>query len=140
MDGQVMADESMEPRTQLALDTDWGTAMFTAFVFVFFLLALVVTARHVLLGAPVKLGITWGTWFMFLGFTLLAIRLRERIVKFLCVLIGVMFGSRLFLSLIHASFESQVLNGEIMRVVDLLVDVGFCLYIASWFKQRIRRI
>ncbi len=114
--------------------------MFTAFAFVFLLLTVVVTARSVLLGVPVKVRITWETWIMFLGFTLLVFQMREPILKFACVLISIMFGSRLLLSLVHAPLQVQVLNGEIMRVVDLVVDVGFCLYIASWFKQRIRRV
>jgi hypothetical protein len=129
-----------EPETHLALDTDWMTAVLAAICFAFCLLTLVATGRRVVINAPVQLQVTWDTVFLFLAFTWLAIHVRERITRFGCGLLSVVFGSRLILAVVHASPQIQVLNGQIMRVVDLVVTVGFCLYLIFWFKQRIKRI
>ena len=135
-----MTDEVTEPKAHLALDTDWMSAVLMAFCFVLCLVISAATTRQVLIGASVKVRVTWDTWFLFLGSAWLAIQVRERITRFGCLLFSIVFGSRLVLTLVHASFQIQILNAEIMRVVELLVDVGICCYVANWFKQRIRRV
>src|SRR6266496_1134714 len=128
MERKIMVESRSEAKTQLALDTDWTTAAFAAFGFAFSLLTIGATARSVLIGAPVQTRIKWETVFLFLIFAWLAIRLRERVTKFGCILWTIVFGSRIILAIIHASAQIQVINGQIMRVVDLLVMVGFCFY------------
>lgn len=140
MDGEVMTDEVAEPKTHLALDTDWMTALFTGACFLLCLLISVATIRQVLISAPVKVRVTWDTWFLFLGSAWFAIQVKERITRVGCILLSIVFGSRLVLMLVHASFQIQGLNAEIMRVVELLVEVGICYYLANWFKQRVRRV
>ena len=135
-----MTDEVTEPKTHLALDTDWMTALFTAACFVLCLLISLATIRQVLIAAPVKVRVTWDTWFLFWGSAWFAIQVKERTTKFGCISLSIVFGSRLVLMLVHASFQIQILNAEIMRVVELLVEIGICCYLANWFKQRTRRV
>ena len=135
-----MTDEVTEPKTHLALDTDWMTALFTAACFVLCLLFSVATVRQVLIAAPVKVHVTWDTWFLFLGSAWFAIQVKERRARLGCILLSIVFGSRLVLMLVHASFQIQILNAEIMRVVEVLVEVGIYCYLANWFKQRTRRV
>jgi hypothetical protein len=135
-----MAERLIERKTHLALDMDWMTAALAAIFFAFCLLGTLATARLVLIGAPVKLRITWETVFLLLAFAWLALQSRDRVAKFGCGLLGVVFGSRLLLAVVHASVQIQVLNAQVMRVVDLVVMVGFCIYLAHWFKQRIKRV
>jgi phosphatidylserine synthase len=135
-----MADESIEPKPHLVLNTDWLTAVFMALCLAFCLLAVGATTRRVFIGLPVKVQVKWDTWFLFLGFTWLALQVKERIARFGCILLSIAFGSRLVLVLVHASLQIQTLNAQIMKVVGILVDVGICCYVANWFKQRIRRV
>jgi hypothetical protein len=135
-----MAKQSTEPKTHMALDTDWMTAVFVAFCFVLCLLTIAATTRHVLIGAPVKVQVTWDTVFLLLASGWLALGSRERVTKFLCGLFSIVFGSRLLLAVVHASAQIRVLNGEIMRVVELGAMVSLCFYCAHWFRQRIRRV
>jgi|SRR5579864_1593752 len=135
-----MTDGATETKTHLALDTDWMTALFTGACFVLCLLVSVATTRQVLTAAPVKTGVTWDTWFLFLGSAWLAIQVKERIMRSGCIFWSIVFGSRLVLVLAHGSFRLQILNAEIMRVVELLVDIGICCSLANWFRQRIRRV
>jgi hypothetical protein len=71
----------IQEKTHVALDTDWMTAAFIAFCFVLCLLTIAATTRQVLVGGPVKAGVTWDTVFLFLAFGSLALRVRERIMK-----------------------------------------------------------
>ena len=140
MDREVVADELTKPKAYLVLDTDWATAALSAVFFVFCMLATGATARHIFSGVPVQVRVTWHTVFLFGAFAWLAIWLPERLTRFGCGLLTLAFGSRIVLAITHASAQIQVLNGEIMRVAELLVMVGFCIYIAHWFKRRIKRI
>ena len=132
-------DEVTEPKTHLALDTDWMTAILAAFSFLLCLLTVVATTRQVLIGSPAKVQVTWDTWFLFLAFGWLALQVRDRITKSGCVLLSIVFGSRLVLALVRVSLQVQVLNAQILRVVELVVMMALCYYLARWFKQRIRR-
>jgi len=135
-----MADESIEPKPHLALNTDWITAVFMAFCFVLCLLTIVSTTRHVLIGSPVEVKISWETVFLFIAFGWLALQMQERVTRFGCVLLSIALGSRLVLALVHSSLQIQLLNAQIMRVVELIVMIGFCYYLARWFKEHVRRI
>jgi hypothetical protein len=136
----MMTEKVTEPKMHLALDTNWMTAVFMAFCFVLCLLTIASTTRHVLIGSPVEVKISWETAFLFVAFGWLALQMRERITKFGCVLLSIVLGSRLILALFHSSLEVQTLNAQIMRVVELVVMIGFCYYLARWFKQRVRRL
>ena len=135
-----MTERPVEPKTHLALDMDWMTAALAVIFLAFGMLGTLATARLVLIGAPVKLRITWETVFLLLAFAWLAFQSRDRVAKFGCGLLGVVFGSRLLLAVVHASVQIQLLNAQVTRVVDLVVMVGFCIYLAHWFKQRIKRV
>ena len=139
MDGEVVTEQLTEPKTHLALDMDWITLALGAICFAFCLLTMGAMARRVLIGAPIQVRITWETVFLFLAFTWLALRSRERLMKFGSGLLGTVFGSRFILAVFHASAQIQVMNGQIMRVVELVVMAGFCFYFAHWFKERIGR-
>jgi hypothetical protein len=119
-------DEVIQEKTHLALDTDWMTAAFIAFCFVLCLLTIAATTRQVLVGGPVKAGVTWDTVFLFLAFGSLALRVRERIMKFGCVLLSIVFGSRFVLALVHTSLQIQLFNAQIIRVVELVVMIVLC--------------
>jgi hypothetical protein len=140
VDWEVMAERPIEPKTHLALDMDWMTALLVVIFSAFGLLWTLATARLVLIGAPVKLRITWEAVSLLLAFVWFAFQSRDRVAKFGCGLLGVVFGSRVLLAVFHASTEIQALNAQVMRVVELVVLVGFWIYLAHWFKQRIKRV
>jgi len=135
-----MTERPVEPKTHLALDMDWMTAALAVIFLAFGMLGTLATARLVLIGAPVKLRITWETVFLLLAFAWLAFQSRDRVAKFGCGLLGVVFGSRVLLAVVHASVHIQALNAQVMRVVELVALVGFWIYLVHWFKQRIKRV
>jgi hypothetical protein len=140
MDGEVMAESVKQPKGHLALDMDWMTGVLGVICFGFCLLGSVAMARRVLTGAPVEVRITWQTVFVLLASVWFAIQVRGRAARFVLGLLVISFGSRIILALVHASAQTQVLNAEIMRVVNLVVVAAFYFYIVSWFKDRIRRV
>jgi hypothetical protein len=132
-----------EPLAQskgLALDMDWRTAAVCLFSFGFCLLATGAGTWRVLTNAPVGLRITWPTTFVFLASAWFAFKIRDRTARFALGLLAISFGSRIIFAVTHVSVQTQILNAEIMRVVDLVVIAGFCVYIAYWFGQRIKRV
>jgi hypothetical protein len=140
MDRELTVQHGAEPKTYLGLEMDWITAAFVAFCFALCLLTTAVTARRVLLGAPVHLQITWDTWFLLILFGWLAVRSRERVTRFACGLLSIVFGSRVILFIVRASTQLQVLNAQVMRAVELVVMVGFCYYLVHWLRHRIKRV
>jgi hypothetical protein len=140
MDGALMLEHGTEPKTYLGLDMDWITAAFAAFCFVLCLVTMVVKARHLLIGAPVQVPVTWDTGFLLMAFAWLAVLSRERITRFACGLLSIVFGSRVILWVVGASTQLQVLNSQVMRIVELVVMVGFCFYLVHWFRHRIKRV
>jgi hypothetical protein len=135
-----MSDPTVEAKTQLAFDTDWITAVLAAMIFVVFLVFAVGRARQILLNSPIKVNVTWETVLLFLAFTWFTVQLRERVPRFGSGLLAIELGSRIAFAVFHASTQTQLMNGRVMRVVDLAVTTGICIYIASWFKHRIRRV
>lgn len=136
----MTANQSTEPKKHLALDTDGLTASLFAVCFVFCLLSIGFTVRNIVAGTPVAEKITWDTVFSFLAFAWLAIRSPERMERFGCGLLSAVFGSRLVLWALHVSTQIQILNAHVMRIVALVVMTGFCLYIAHWFKGRMKQV
>jgi len=116
----------------------WRTAAVGAFFFGFCLLATGAGAWRVLTGAPVGLRITWQTVFLLLGSAWFAFKIQARTARFAFGLLAISSGTRILFAGIHASVQTQILNAQIMRVVDSVVMVGFCVYVAYWFKQQIK--
>ncbi len=136
-----MAELQTEPKGRLALDMNWMAAACGVIAFGFCLIATLLMAWRLLTGAPVvEVRISWqtvlvalfGVWFM--------IEVRERTARFLIGLLVLASGSRLMLAALRASAQTQFLNAQIVRVIDLVVMTGLCAYIAYWFKQRIKRV
>ena len=140
MDGEVMAERLTQPKGDLALDMDWRTAAAAIVGFVFCVLGAVVLAWKVATVAPVEVRVTWQSVIVVLSGVWLTIKIRGRTTRFVLGLLLLASGSRLILATLHASSQTQILNGEIMRVVDLAVVAGFCCYIPYWFRQRIKRV
>jgi hypothetical protein len=134
-----MAEHLTEPKGHLALDIGWRTAAAAIIGFVFCVLGAVVLAWKVTTVAPVEVRVTWQNVIVVLFGIWLTIEVRGRTTRFVLGLLLLASGSRLILAALHASIQTQILNGEIMRVVDLVVVAGFCCYIPYWFRRRIKR-
>jgi hypothetical protein len=135
-----MAEPLTEPKRHLALDMGWRTAAAGAIGFVFCLLGAIALAWKVATMAPVAVRVTWQNVIAVLSGVWLTIQVRGRTARFVLGLFVLASGSRLILAALHTSVQTQILNGEIMRVVDLVIVAGFCCYIPYWFRQRIKRV
>ena len=138
-----MTKSVVEPKGHWALDTDWITAALTGFFFLFCFIALAGMSWKVLTGAPVTIHITRTTWFLLtvcMWLTVRAVRAQARITGFAFGLLSVSFASRIILAALHVSIETQAVNAEVMRVVDLLIMAGFCIYVVLDFKRLLKRI
>jgi hypothetical protein len=135
-----MTEPLAEPKGRLALDMSWITAAWGVIAFGYCLLATVAVAWRLLTGALVEVRVSWQTAVVVLFGAWLMIQVRERTLRFGLGLLVLASGSRLMLAALHASAQTQILNGQIMRAVDLVVMAGLCVYIAYWFKQRIKRV
>jgi hypothetical protein len=138
-----MSKLAAESKGYWALDTDWLTAVLSGFFFLFCLLALATGFWRVLTGAPVATHITWKILFLLLvsvWLTVRAVRHGYRTAQFAFGLLSLSFGSRIILAVLHVSVETQILNADVMRVLDLLVMAGFCIYFVSSNRGLVRRI
>jgi hypothetical protein len=135
-----MPEPLIQPKGHLALDMGWRTAALCAFFFGFCLLATGAGVWRVLTGAPVGLRITWQTVFLLLASAWFAFKIQARTARFALGLLAISSGSRIMFAVAKASVQTQILNAEIMRAVDLVIMVGFCAYIANWFGQQIKRV
>jgi hypothetical protein len=135
-----MAEQLAEPKGHLALDMGWRTAAVAILGFVFCALGTAVLSWKVATVAPVNVRVTWQTVIVVLFGVWLTVEVQQRTTRFVLGLLLVASGSRLILAALHASIQTQILNGEIMRVVDLAVVAGICCYITYWFGQRIKRV
>jgi hypothetical protein len=128
----------MQAKGHLALDMGWRTAAVGVFFFGFCLIAIGVSAWRVLTGAPVALRVSWQTGFLLLVSVWFVFKIHVRIARFALGLLAISSASRIAFAVAHASMPTQVTNAQIMRVVDLVVLAGFCVYVAYWFGQRIK--
>jgi hypothetical protein len=135
-----MPEPLIQPKGHLALDMGWRTAAVYAFFFGFCLLGIGASAWRVLTGAPVGLHITWRTVFLLLASAWFAFKIQVRTARFALGLLAISSGSRIILAVAKASVQMQILNAQIMRVTDLVVMAGVCVYIAYWFELRIKRV
>jgi hypothetical protein len=135
-----MPEPLAQSKGHLALDMGWRTAALCAFFFGFCLLATGAIAWRVLTGAPVGLRTTWQTMFLLLASAWFAFKIQARMARFALGLLAISSGSRIIFAAAKACLQTQILNAEIMRVVDLVVVAGFCVYIAHWFGQQIKRV
>lgn len=110
------------------------------FLFGFCLLATGSSAWRVLTGAPVGLRIAWQTVFLLLASAWFAFKIQVRTARFALGLLAFSSGSRIIFAGLHASVQTQILNALIMRAVDLVVMAGFCVCVAYWFGQRVKRV
>jgi hypothetical protein len=133
-----MVEPLMEPKGHLALNMSWITAAWSVIAFGFCLLSTVSVAWRLLKSAPVEVRVSWQTVLVVLFGAWLMIQVRERTLQFGLGLLVLASGSRLTLAALHASPQTQIMNGQIMRAVDLVVMAGLCVYIGYWFKQRIK--
>ena len=133
-----MTEPLAEPKGRLALDMGWRTAAVAVIGFGYCLLATVSVAWRLLTGALVVVQVSWQTMLVVLFGTWLMIQVRERTLQFGLGLLVLASGSRLTLAALHASPQTQIVNGQIMRAVDMVVMAGLCVYIGYWFKQRIK--
>lgn len=135
-----MLEPPTEPGKHLVVDTDWVTASLATICFLFCLLGAIAVGWRVFTGAAVSLRITWQTGFLLIFSIWLAVRAGKRALRFAMGLLAFSAGSRILLTLVHASKGVQTSNAEMMRVMDLLLMVGVCLYILRWFRDRLKRI
>jgi len=135
-----MADLPAEPKKHLALDTDWGSA--AAMALLLFVCAVLVAARArlVLRGHWAPEPLSWQTWVVFAMCAWCAIRVRERRVQIVCLLIAVGPASRVLLWLTHASIETQLANAAFTQTIGGFLFLGTCIYVVSWFKSKIRHV
>jgi hypothetical protein len=120
-----------QPKGHLALDMGWRTASVGALFLGFCPIAIGVSAWRVLTGAPVELRVTWHTAFLLSVSVWFAFKIHVRIARFALGLLAISSASQIAFEVAQASVQTQVLNAEIMRVVDLVVMVGFSSPIGS---------
>lgn len=135
-----MEDSTTPRRSHLALDTGWPTAAAFAVFFCFCVLATAIGVWRIFTGAPVSLKVTWETGLLLAAALLPAPKIEYRVARFAAALVALSFGSQILLAGLGASHFVRSVNAEIMRVVDTAVLAGLCVWIAIWFKQRIRQV
>jgi hypothetical protein len=135
-----MTESVTEPKRRLALDMGWRTAAVFALFFCFCLLAAGISLWSIFTAAPVSLKISWQTFFALLMASWGAWKFEQRIARFGIGLLVLSFSSKVLLASFHAPIDMQVFNAEIMRVVNVLLLVGICVWIILWFKPRVKRV
>jgi hypothetical protein len=139
VEGEVMA-ELTEPRKQLALDTDRGSAVAMVVLFVFCALFAARELFEIVRGTRPVIVIAWHTWLL-LGLGILyCFGTRDRWFRAFCLILALSSASRIMLHVFDATVETQLANAALLRVIDLMLFVGGCVYIPWWFKSKVRYV
>jgi len=135
-----MAESVTEPKTHLALDTDWRTAVSMASLLLVCALLTISRVRQILHGHWSPGRLVWQTWVVLAMCAWCAIRVRERRVQIVCLLVAVGPASRVLLWLAHASIETQLANAAFTQTIGGFLFLGTCIYVVWWFKSKIRHV
>src|SRR5579864_4107144 len=137
----------MGEKKQLALDTDWLTAVMASIALVALALITGVAAWHVVAGSPSavhvpRISVTdvvvvvFGLW---LGVGPGSSRL-PRVVRILIVIWAAEFGAHALMVLTHVTSQIWVLVGPLESWFHVIVAGVAFVYLAAWFKGTIRRV
>ncbi len=137
-----MAELAQEPKKHLALDTDRGSAVAMIILFAVCALSAATTMLKIVhRSQPVVSGtIHWQTWLVLGTCPVYFFGMRERLLRIICVVIAVGPVSRVLLWLLKAPLDTLIANAAFLRVIDLMLYVGVCVYAPYWFKSKIRHV
>jgi hypothetical protein len=137
---EVMSESLIQPRKQLALDTDWGSAVVA--VWAFFLCALfgTVTGVFTLKNRFHVSSVHWWTplfaaWVIYIGLSF-----PERLLKISAFVFSIGPISRIILWLVRASSETRLTNEIFVRWIDTALYFAGCIYVVWWFKSKVRYV
>jgi phosphatidylserine synthase len=135
-----MSESLASPKKHLALDTDWMSGVVAAFGF--FICALLgvgivwTTVRGTFhAGLP-----SWRTALLAAGFIWLGARESDRSFRILMFSLAGVKTLRLILWLSGASNQTLVINEVLARWIESGLYLAICVYVAYWFKTKIRYV
>ncbi len=134
-----MAGLTQEPKKHLALDTDWTSAIIAVWgFFVFAFLA----AGGTWMTLQARFDVTPTSWRTpLLAGVLIYLGVRsEGWLRVGALVFAVGPVSRIILWLARASHETQFINEEFVRWIDSALFFAGCVYVAYWFKSKIRYV
>ena len=135
-----MEEPLAEPKKQLVLDTDWASAAGMASLFLICAMLVIGRALQLLRGDWSPDPLTWQTWMVLAMCVWCMVRVRERRVQIVCLMVAIGPASRVLLWLTKASIETQIANAAFTRTFGGLVDLGVCVYVMYWFKSKVAHV
>ena len=137
-----MAELVQEPKQHLALDTDRGSAVAMVILFAICALSAATTMLKIVhRSQPFVSGtIPWQTWLVLAMCPVWFFGTRERLLRIICVAIAIGPLSRVLLWLLKAPADTLIANAAFLRVIDVMLYVGVCVYAPYWFKSKLRYV
>jgi hypothetical protein len=135
-----MAEYLAESKKHLALDTDWGAALGMAGLFVVCALLAARDLFGIVRGTQPGLTITWQTFFVLALYIFYAYIAPDRRVRIACMVVAMGPISRVLLRILGAPVDTQLANAAFLRVINLMVFVGACVYVSWWFTSKVRYV
>jgi hypothetical protein len=135
-----MAESLAEPKKHLALDTDWGAALGMASLFVVCSLLAVRDLSGIVRGTQPGLTITWQTFLVLALYIFYSCTAPDRRVRIACMVVAMGPISRILLHILRTPVDTQLANAAFLRVMNLMVFVGACVYVSWWFSSKIRYV
>jgi hypothetical protein len=135
-----MSDLIKEPGKNLALRTDWLTALAALGAFLFFALLAFAMIWVTLRGTFKVNSPTWWTA-PFAAFILyLGIKSSERLFRIGVLLLAFGPVSRIVLWLMRASYQARLTDEIFVRWIDSALYFAVCVYIIYWFRMKITHV
>jgi hypothetical protein len=135
-----MAECLTEPKKHLALDTDWASAAGMASLFIICAMLVVGRALQLLRGDWSPDPLTWQTWVVLAMCVWCIVRVHERRVQIVCLVVAIGPASRILLWLANESVETQITNAAFTRTIGGLMYLGACVYVMWWFKSKVTHV
>jgi hypothetical protein len=135
-----MTEIAAKPKRDLVLDMDWISATLGLVFFLVVSAAVAASAWRLWRGVPAQVQVTWTTVFNLLWSGWLSFAIKVRPARFALGVLSLSFGSRIAFAVVHLALETQTVNAEVMRVVELLIMVGFWLCIPYWFWKQLKHV
>ncbi|MCU1299284.1 MAG: hypothetical protein JWO91_3562 [Acidobacteriaceae bacterium] len=85
---------------------------------------------------PVK-SVGWYTWIFRGESGWFFLNVKERHVRFLCIVAAVGPASRILLWALKAGIDTQQANAAFLKLIELMFEIGGCSYAIWWFWSKI---
>jgi hypothetical protein len=135
-----MAEPTAQPKKHFALDTDRGGAIGMAGAFMLCALFALRALFEIVRNTPPGITVTWHTWLLMGACIFGLFETRDRWFRTICLILALSSATRVLLRVFGATVEMQLANAALLRVIDLMLLVGGCIYIPYWFKSKIRYV